>query len=369
MNAPLRILHVAAPARTGGLESVLVHLASGLRDRGHDVQVASVLAPGTEEGHPIVAELELRGVPVHSIVVGTRDYLGERNAIRQVMRQTGAQILHTHGFRPDVVDGGIAKSLKGAHVMTLHGFIGGSRRGRLYEWLQIQAARRADAVIAVSAPIVERLARHGIARQVHLARNAVAPATDAFSREEARGALGLPADGLLVGWVGRVSHEKGPDLFVRALAEVPDVIGVMIGDGPELENVRALALASGIESRLHLTGQRQSARRYLAAFDVLALTSRTEGTPMILLEAMWAGVPIVATVVGGVPHMTSTAETMLCEPRAPAIAAAIRGTICGQEVSPAARAGAENAKSRVAVEFSYETWTSTHELAYRSVIR
>lgn len=363
--SPLRVLHVAAPARTGGLESVLLELTAGLRGRGHDVQVAAVLAPGSEHDHPVVTALEERGVPVHPVVLGTRDYLGERRAIRRLMEHMDAQVLHTHGFRPDVIDGSVARSMGKAHVMTLHGFSGKTRRGLLYEWLQIRAARTAQAAIVVSTPLREYLIERGISQNVYEFRNAITPRPDNYGRSEARAMLGLPQEAVLIGWVGRVSNEKGPDLFVNAIHRVPSAHGVLVGDGPDLAAVREMAHSLGIANRITTCGVVASASRYLAAFDILALTSRTEGTPMILLEAMWASLPIVATAVGGVPYILSETEAILCEPTADSIATALHAALGSADRG---RGRASAARLVAARDFSAEVWLQHHEALYYSAI-
>jgi glycosyltransferase involved in cell wall biosynthesis len=283
------------------------------------------------------------------------------------MRPLDTQVLHTHGYRADAVLGDVARRQKRANVMTLHGFVGGSRRGRLYEWMQVQAARFASCVVAVSTPIEQRLQSHGITRNVQLLRNAVAPPANALPREQARASLHLSADAVLVGWVGRVSHEKGPDFFVDAIARAAaNVHGVMIGDGPELEACRHRARQLGLADRMHFCGMVPGASRYLAAFDAVALTSRTEGTPMILLESMWANIPIVATAVGGVPDVLSAREAALCASGdVQAIADAI-DNIVRRPVEAAARAAAAN--TRVASEYAFESWLDKHEALYRRVI-
>lgn len=362
-----RILHVVAPARAGGLETVVLQLTTGLRARGHDARVATVLDPADAASHPFVEALEEAGVPVHRIVVGTRAYRAERAAIAQLMRENDVDVLHTHGYRPDVVDGGVARSMHRAHVTTLHGFVGGSWRGRVYEWLQVRAAVRASAAIAVSAPIAERLRRAGGAETTHLLRNAVAPNTSALDRSASRAALSLPAEAVLVGWVGRLSHEKGPDLFVEALARTGDhVHGVFVGDGPLREPMRTLAAERGVAHRLHFTGMRPQASRYLAAFDVLALTSRTEGTPMVLLEAMWAGVPIVATAVGGVPDIIDRHVGLLCRPgEHSCFQQAIERLVVDR---PAAITLTKAAYARVNDEYSVARWISAHESLYAAIL-
>jgi glycosyltransferase involved in cell wall biosynthesis len=363
----LRVMHVAAPGPTGGLESVIVQLSAGLRARGHDVRVAAVLLPGTDEAHPFLEMLAREGVPAHPVLVRGREYRAERRAVRALMLAHEVQVLHTHGYRPDVLHGSVAHALGRVQVSTLHGFVGGTWRGRFYEWLQVRMARRADRVVAVSAPIAERLAGAGITGNVELVRNAVAPCRDALSREEARRALGLPLEGFLVGWVGRVSSEKGPDLFVEALVRTNAAIhGVIVGDGPELPSARTLAVVRGIAARLHTVGLVPQASRYLAAFDALALTSRTEGTPMILLEAMWAGVPIVATAVGGVPQVLSSSEATLVPPGdAAAVAAALDRYWRDR---PLRDRLAADARAYVAAAFGVDEWIGQHERLYRQTM-
>lgn len=381
-KSPLRILHVLAPARTGGLESVVIQLASGMRRIGHDVQVALVLVPGTDvDAHPVVQSFRALGVPLHILVLGTRQYLAERRAVRALLRKLNTQVLHTHGYRPDVILGGVARRLGVAHVMTLHGFVGSSWRGRLYEWLQVRAGRNASAVIVVSEPIRQRLEANGIKRNVHLVRNAVAPVADALGREEARAILGLPQDAALVGWVGRVSGEKGPEVFVETLgglvatehkAQRP-VHGVIVGDGPMLVACKELArqlevgvAGEGAGGRLHCLGLVPGASKYLAAFDILALTSRTEGTPMVLLEAMWARLPIAATAVGGVPDILSSNEAVLVESGdSAALSEGISGLLSD---SAQARAMAERAYERVVKEQSPEVWLKRHSEIYEGCL-
>ncbi len=365
---PVRVLHVVAPARAGGLESVVVQLTTGLRASGHDARVVAVLQPGGEHQHPFVEALEEAQVPVHRLVVSTREYRAERQGVAALMRTHNVDVLHTHGYRPDVVDGGVARAMGRAHVTTLHGFVGGSWRGRVYEWLQVRAAVRADAAIAVSTPIAERLAKAGGGATTHLLRNAVAPNLAALDRAASRTALGLPLEGFLVGYVGRISQEKGPDVFVEALALAGDAVhGVFVGDGSKREAMQHLAEVRGIAHRVHFTGIRAQASKYLAAFDALALTSRTEGTPMVLLEAMWAGLPIVATAVGGVPDVLRPDEAMLC-PSGDAVAVA--HAIGALAADPAGgRSLAERARSRVASAFGPASWIHAHAALYQRCVR
>jgi glycosyltransferase involved in cell wall biosynthesis len=276
-------------------------------------------------------------------------------------------ILHTHGYRPDVVLCGIARRRGKPQVTTFHGFVGGSVRARAYEWAQVQAAKSANGVIAVSGRIAERLEGAGVGAHVRVIRNAVSADEGALDRAIARAQLGVPADVPLVGWIGRLSHEKGPDLFVRAFADVDSSVhAVMIGDGSELDAVTGLARSLGITDRLHLPGILPDAKRYLKAFDCLVLSSRTEGTPMVLLECMWAGVPMIATAVGGIPDFLSPSEAILCPPDATScLSAAIRDVFSNVA---GAKARALAAFERAARENSIDRWVEQHAHLYATVL-
>jgi glycosyltransferase involved in cell wall biosynthesis len=150
---------------------------------------------------------------------------------------------------------------------------------------------------------------------------------------------------------------------------VGGVHGVLVGDGPMLPAVRALAAARGMAERMTFTGMVANASRYLAAFDMLALTSHTEGTPMVLLEAMWAGVPIVATAVGGVPDVVGPEAALLC----PAgDAAAIGRALAELSHDPTDGGRRESlrraARTRVATEFDPGAWLGAHEATYRRAL-
>jgi glycosyltransferase involved in cell wall biosynthesis len=251
----------------------------------------------------------------------------------------------------------------------MHGRTGGGLKWRAFEWLQHTAIRRFDAVVAVSRPQVSYLREQGIAAEkIHLVPNAWAAGTPALSRHEARRALGIADDDPLVGWVGRLSHEKGADVFVQSLAKIRDASprASVLGDGAELSKLQALARALGVDRQVQWHGTIPDAGRLFPAFDVFVLSSRTEGTPIVLFEAMATGVPIVATRVGGVPDVVSDNEAALVPADDPsALAHAIRSTL---ENPTLATERAERARRRLWSEFEAAEWLRRYERIYRSIV-
>jgi glycosyltransferase involved in cell wall biosynthesis len=198
---------------------------------------------------------------------------------------------------------------------------------------------------------------------VHLIRNAWVPDGDFLNREAAREVLGIRGSGPTVGWVGRIGHEKGCDLAVRALADLPGVRLSIVGDGARRGDLETLASEVEVADRITWHGVVRRADLLLRGFDVLLLSSRTEGTPIIILEALAAGVPIVATRVGGVPNILQhEKDAILVPPEDPsALARAVQ--VCLSDTASSLRR-VENGRVTVESEFGIERWVRRHEEVY-----
>jgi glycosyltransferase involved in cell wall biosynthesis len=365
----VRVLHILAPGAFGGLERVVQSLAHGQVRAGDEVHVAAVLDQ-VNAGHPLLGTLAAGGVSTHAIVLSARGYWRERAAILELCGRVRPVVVHTHGYRADVVDAAAARRLGTPTVTTVHGFTGGDWKNRLYERLQRRAYREFAAVVAVSRPLAEQLIRDDVPpRRVHCVPNAWPETGPPLVRQAARRALGLPKDGFLIGWVGRLSGEKGPDVLLDALAHVTDLpIGVSVmGNGREQRSLTTQARRLGVERLVRWHGTVPEAGRHFAAFDVFVSSSRTEGTPIVLFEAMAAGVPIIATRVGGVPDVVSPLEATLVPPDDPfALAVAIRAAFCNPT---AGRERAVHAHARLRTDFTTPPWLERYAAIYRLVSR
>lgn len=360
----MRILHLLAPAPFGGLERVVQDLSRAQAESGHQVMTAAI---GQTEAdvRPFLAPLD--GTPVEGtpFLIPPRGYLAERAGVRRLCRRWKADLLHTHGYRPDVVDGGAARSLGIGTTATVHGFTGGGWKNRFYEWLQCRAYRRFGAVVAVSRPLRETLISHGVpAERLHVVRNALAK-PDFLSREKARERLQVRPGEYHIGWIGRLSPEKGPDVFLDALAAMETRRGIRVsimGDGPLREALHASARDQSLDDAVHFLGSMEDASRLLAGFDLVVLSSRTEGTPMVLLEAMAAGLPTVVTKVGGIPDMVSEKEAYIIPSEDPrALARALREA---REAQEASGSRGQAAQRRFQAESSLEAWVRSYDVVY-----
>lgn len=359
----MRIVQLINPAMFGGIETVVTELASGLHNAGASVLTIAVVDHGAETPR-IVEDLTRLGVAIDVVHVEPRRYLREINLIATAISRFSATVVHSHGSRMDTMARFARRRASARWVSTLHGFCGGDLKNRAYEYIQLRAVRHADTIVAVSRSVHARARSAG----VELARlqtipNA-APPLHALSRVAALEALGLSAHRRWIGWVGRLSAEKDPILFAETIRALPDATlgGVVVGDGPLLARLQAEFDDLIREGRLILSGRRPASGTLMPAFDALMVSSVTEGTPMVVLEAMKCGVPVISTAVGGVPDMIEHgAGVLVAERSATSLAdAAIRLLNNKQAVQEVVRLGSERLESR----YSSHSWVSQHLRLY-----
>ena len=311
----LRIAHLLSSFAMGGQERVALDLAAAQVRRGHEVSAIS-LAPLP---HGVLAgELVARGVTLHSVPKGPAFDVGTIARLRRLLRACHIDILHTHNPQPLAYGAPAGRLARVAVVHTKHG-VNPDRGRRL--WLRRMGGHLVHAYVAVSQATAEVAARD---RECPPGRLSVIPngvdldayRPDLDARREIRAALEVPPEAWLFGTVGRVSVEKDHALLVRAVGPLlgPRVRLVIAGDGAELANVRAEA--SAYAPWIVLTGVRHDIPRVLASLDAFVLSSRSEGLPLALLEAMATGLPVVATNVGGVPEVLADGSAgILVSPR------------------------------------------------------
>jgi glycosyltransferase involved in cell wall biosynthesis len=352
------VWHLIAPAPFGGAETVVESLASSRAESGLATG-AILLAP--DGPLPIADRLRAAGVTVQRVSVRGRNYAEQVQRVASILTRPGV-ILHTHGYQGDVIGARAARRASALLVATNHGYAGGGLRNRFYEWLDRRALRRFDAVVAVSERNAEKLRAWGHpTRSLMVIPNGWRPVRVA-SRDTARARLGLAASEVVVGWIGRMSHEKGIDLLMAALARYngPSLHVVCIGDGPE--RASAEAEAARLSVKVTFTGARSDVADVVAAFDALVISSRTEGLPMVLLEATGAGVPVVAFAVGGIPEVLTDASGWLVPPLD---VEALAASLSAAASDPAPRVSRATAAHKALVQrFSASQWVAAHEALY-----
>lgn len=319
MPEAVRVLHVITRMNVGGPARHLLTLLPMLRDRGFEPMLVYGSAEA-EEG-----ELPPDGLPAIRVSALRRplDPRADLRAAAELKRAVA-------GFRPDVVHTHLSKAGALARraaarervpvvVHTFHGHVlegyFATPANKLFLGTERYLAKRTDALVAVSGAIRDELLRLGIGdapRWRVIPLGFELPDAPAVNRLEARASLGLPADGPAVGIVGRLVPIKNHVLFLEAARRVlerrPEVRFVVAGDG-ELRTALEAEGSRMLADRVRFTGWVPSLPALYEALDVVVLTSLGEGTPVALIEAAAAGLPVIATDVGGVADVVVDGET------------------------------------------------------------
>jgi glycosyltransferase involved in cell wall biosynthesis len=300
----MRILHVTTFLQ-GGAGRIIAALAVAQRRAGHAVDVVADAggAPGYGSYPEYLQQLADAGVAYHAVrSTFTRDVTLNVAAARQVRAIAGTtppEIVHTHAAIPTLV-ACLAHRRRGgtAIVQTMHGW--GIHKTAEQAATDIALLDLADAVATPSAAARDTLHRLGLTEApVHVIPYGIEAAPPARALDGADAALfaGLRAGGGPVALcIGTFGERKNQALLVAALAQVPALSAVFIGDG-EAGPIVAAAAAAGVAERVHVLGYRPDASRYLPAADMLVLPSRNEGLPIAVLEALRAGVPVVGSAL------------------------------------------------------------------------
>ncbi len=299
----MRIALVVLSLDIGGQERLVLRMAQGFEERGHEVHVVTLTAGGTLRG-------ELGTIPVHDVVRGPGFDATLYRRLWQLFRALRPAVVHTHNAVPLEYAAPAARLARVPCIVhTKHGHIAYSRLSR---GLARAATRCVDGFVAVSADTAITAAREERPRPKRLTviENGIPLGKftpDAAARSEIRAELGIAPGARVVGAVGRLVEEKDYPLLVRAMEPLlrEDVRLVIVGEGIVRASIEAAiaALPAPVRPFVTLTGARRDVARVLNAFDVYASSSRAEGLPLALAEAMASRLPIVATAVGGVPDI------------------------------------------------------------------
>lgn len=298
-------------------------------------------------------------------------------SIKRRLREIAPQIVHTHGSKAGFLGrlaaraGGVPRILHTPHVFPFQSR--GGLAGAFFLMLERYAAKRCDFIICVGEGQRETALCLRLAAPERLLVIPNGVALPEALAPEARRALrekhGLPPAAPVVGMCARLAPQKSMEIFVEAAARVgkavPDAVFAVAGEGPLLQAMQARAQALGLgEAKLKWLGFVPDAAELCAAFDVAAMTSRYEGLPYALLEAMAWGVPVAATAVEGTADLVRGGESGLLAPPGDADATARNLERLLKDASLRERLG-QAARARVKADFTLAGFLDAHRKLYR----
>lgn len=371
---PVRVLYLIDSLGPGGAEYLLAAYLPFLQEAGVE---PTVVALQEQQGNPIAIRIAAQGITVTELDIRRLRQRGAYRRVREAIAAADPDVVHTQLEFAAVLGIPAARRRGLPTVATLHTLDEPPPRSRLalHFRLMAWALRRARRVIAVS-DITRRhyLGRAGLRpERVVTMYNGIDPSgfqQGAPERGAARAEWGLDPEAPVLVTVAVQREPKGIQYMLDALPQVaaafPAVRYLLVGDGPHRPALEEQVALLGLEGRVTFTGARDDVARLLAAADLFVLPSLTEALPTVVAEAMAAGLPVVATRVGGIPEMVRHGEAALLVP--PADPDALAAAVCRLLANPLQAAAMGRAGRRLVAE-RFDIRTQARALAddYRAL--
>ena len=365
----MKVLHLHKLTGVSGSEGHLLALLPALRKRGIDARFLGLDVPGSDAPR-FYAALDELGIPYRGVRCGPDVSPRLARDVIRAVRAESPDLVHTHLVHADVYGAIAAKRLGVPVISTRHNddrYLLGP-----FRYVDRAFARPAYRLIAISDAVRRFLERAGHDPAKLLTIRYGLDELPPGPSEPTPATAGIPADAPLALAVGRLIAQKDHATLLRAFARVraglPQARLAILGAGPLEGETRALAAELGLADAVSLPG-RTAIRDWLERADVFVHTSRWEGFGIVLLEAMLAGLPIVATAVSAVPEVVADGETgVLVEAGdVGGLAAALEALLADRERAAAlGEAGRKRAREEFAVARMAERTAAVYEDALRA---
>jgi glycosyltransferase involved in cell wall biosynthesis len=357
---PTRILHVIARMNIGGTARYVGDLVENIPN--------SKLATGYVQG------LEIEDAITKTLPVIRIKHMGRKISLlqdflawyelRKIIRQEEPQIVHTHTFKAGLIGRLIGGDQRRVH--TFHGHLFGDPslsnvEKKIVTYVEQFFARRTDFLISVGERVGVEIRTQGIGQSQHW--SSIAPGVNPLPfhhRSSARKNLNLPESGLLVGWMARMASVKNPHLLLAVAAKVPEIEFVMAGGGELAQSILTLA-----PKNVRVIGW-ADASMFWSSVDLAISTSDNEGMPIGLIEAQFAGIPVVATNVGSISEVIEDGVTGIIVSKnfrelAEALQVLVNSSLLRSDMKRAAQ-------KRAIEKFSLNKMISSHSLIYEELL-
>ena len=361
--AVIEATHITGPAKN------LLEFARLARPLGVTVTIAPITrGPASNE---FIEAARGGDIPVE--VIPERHVFDRRviTVLRELAVGTTPDIIQTHAVKSHFLArlGGLP--LIAPWVAFHHGYTRSAARVGFYNQLDRWSLQAARKVITVSAPFRDELVQRGVSSEnIEIVHNAIGEDWGRAHRSDPPGlkrSLGIAQDSPVILSVGRLSREKDHLTLLRAASRLNAYL-VIVGEGPERMSIQRAIVQLGLQDRVMLTGQKSAAPFYGIA-QVVVLSSRSEGSPNVLLEAMASGVPVVATRVGGIPeHVEEGKSALLVGPGDAAAMSAAINSLIGPD-RELARQLADRSRELVRERYSPEARVKRLVGIYKSVFQ
>lgn len=365
-----RILHLFVTLPVGGAENLLLSILRKLDPQRFSSVVCCIGERGVL-GEQVMA----MGFPLTELHLLNKGGMDRHvvPALVDLIRRERIDLVHSHLYHANFYGRLAARKAGVPAVASIHNTYTKHKWHRqLVNWY---LARHTAALIAGSEEIKKDVVRYDhvpealvdvIPNSVDLTRS-----LSIVSREQARERLGVPEGSIVLGTVGRLEEQKGHRYLIEALAQLRqggvDACLLLVGDGREAQSLKNLSASLGLGPHMQFLGTRSDLGDLFRAMDLFIMPSLWEGLSLAMLSAMAAGLPVVATAVGGVRQVLGEDEYGFTVPAADAGALASKIRVCLEEPTETARMG-EKGKRLIFENFSDEAMVRRLEMAYARVL-
>jgi len=269
-KGPLNIALLLDSKDYGGIETHVANLAKGLHKSGHSVQIVLLNNYGE---HPVFESEQF----LRSILVKLD---GKFSSFYKFIKKSNISLVHTHGYKAGIMGRITCKLNKTAVVSTFHSGEKGNLRIRLYCWLDRITSHLSHCIC--------------VSKQIKQSANLSADVIENFVELPTK-LFQTTRPATQIAFVGRLSFEKGPDVFVRLAKQLPQCSFSIYGDGPMSEEIGITAT-----DNVTMVGHVTSMNPHWSKINVLCITSREEGLPLVAIEALVRGIPVISFDIGGI---------------------------------------------------------------------
>lgn len=370
----INVMHLRIVTGAGGGPEKTILLSTQRTDK-EKFNVVSVYLKNKNDDSVVIREKAVQmGIVLHEVLEqGKFDWKAIKE-IKKLIEKYDIDILDCHDYKSNLIGFILSKSYPIKLITTIHGWSGKSLKEQFYYFVDKMILRYFDKVIIVYQGMNSYLLRKGVS-QARLVTIHNAIDADDFKRGYAsvtiRAELKVRDTDILVGNVCRLSKEKNLGLFLLAAQKIALAIDnvkfILVGDGPEKDNLKRYANKLGIGDKVIFPGERKDIKNIYDALDVLMLTSLKEGLPNVVLEAMAMEVSVVATKVGGVEELVEDGKNgLLFEPND--VDGIANGVIKILKDKQTAENFKRGSRAKVCNEFSFAARTKKMEDLYLEVM-
>jgi glycosyltransferase involved in cell wall biosynthesis len=371
----IKVLHMIDSGGLYGAEAMLLDLVEEQLKQGMEPLILSAGKPDIDV-KPLDQEARRRGLPIKPFKMKAGLNFRKGLEVLRFAQEEGFDILHSHGYKFNILLGSLPRRIRKLPLLTtVHGYVLSRplSKMRFNQWLDRICLARMDAVVCVSAPTLRKTGleqKHAVVINNGL-RIATKNDTDTTTEETDQMDARLARAKFVIAAFGRLTPEKGLEDLISAFigfrVKISDAVLVIWGEGGLRYKLQAIIQQNGLSDSILLPGYTGKVSHYMKSINMLALPSLTEGLPVILLEAMHNGVPVVASKVGAIPEVLEYGECgVLVNPGEPESLAAAMERIYNDHEGTQARVN--RARTRVKERYSSKMMADKYMAVYNELL-